>query len=46
MVDCGMLTFGNEYIHGLIKKNLSVSADEIDFQPFNKYFSRFVFFLL
>lgn len=34
--DCGMLTFENKDIHAEIQKNLNVSAENIDFQPFKE----------
>jgi carbonic anhydrase len=32
--DCGMLTFTNDVIHGVIQKNLGQDASKIDYLPF------------
>lgn len=37
ITDCGMTTFDNPTIHGLIKKNLSVNADDQDFGAIEEY---------
>lgn len=39
-VGCGMIGKTNEEIHGIIQDNIGVSAEHIDFLPFEEYTSR------